>query len=564
MTENSKSQGSFPGNVLVVDCETTSADPHSCKLLGTVLYDGNESPVWVSGAPKDEELKGKYLVMQNGKFDSVVLARHGVSLPLCRVGFDTMIAQYLLAIDKPRKLEAMVKLYFGEDKEDLVQVYNRVTGKNRVNLPNTFHEEIPEQELIKYAFEDAISEYRLFMLLKEKLKETKLHVWFEIEMIVLNILIQTEVRGIKLDTEGLESLGKDLVLESRMLEDKIRSVSGKPGLNIQSSPQLQDLLYNKLKLPKLTKTKTGYSTDSATLRKISNRHAVCGYILQYRERQKLLSTYVLGLKEKTDPNGFVHTQYNQALTRTRRFSSENPNLQNIPARSPLGRRIKECFVPTEGNSFVVADFSQMELRILAHASQDEKLLHAYKTDQDIHKMTSDALGIDRRQAKIVNFAIIYGVSEFGLSDQVNLTIPQSKDLISKFLVTYPGIQRYMARQKALVIRDKGFVYTIPGGLYIHCGDVSTNDKYELEEIFRRAINAPIQGGSQDILKMAIVNVYEQFRLIPSLMVHDELVYEVPTKEALDLEQKIKGEMETAWELSVPMKVETKVTTKWGK
>jgi len=546
-------------NILVLDTETTSKNPHEAELLGISTYTKGQANYTVE--PKVSWTNEDMLVGHNIKYDIIVCRRAGVKLP--KAYADTMLLYYILHIERPRKLEKMMKDVLGIEKEDLLQVYNRCTGKSRKNLPDKWYEEVPSSQLIKYAMEDAEATKRLYDHLMVELElQPPLKDWFfNVEMRILNILTEMELLGVRVDRSRLEGVGKHFEERKEFLLERLYMLAGVK-INLNSPKQLQELLYDIFKLPKGRKTKTGYSTDTDTLAKLADKHAFPRLLLEYREIEKLLSTYIAPILLKLDSDNRLHTTYNQCLTRTRRFSSEDPNLQNIPARSDVGRLVRECFVPSPGKKFLICDYDQMELRILAHASSDKVMIEAFKNGLDIHQITADACGIERRFAKTINFSIVYGTTEFGLSKNLGCSRVEAKEFINKWLKKYEGVCAYMSDQRGLAVSNSGFVTSYPGRLPLYVGDVTSNDKFEFEECMRRAINAPIQCGSQDILKVAKVRIEEELHKRAVLMVHDELVFDlVPNEETFS---RIINIMETAWELKVPLKVTHKVADYWEK
>lgn len=558
-------------NAVVIDTETTGTDQNKCKLLSTCYYNGSLS--YEKDVPKFKDHTP--LIGHNIKYDLVVLRRHGFN-QTCPAVFDTMIAQYLLDISQPRKLEKLVEKYFGEKKDDLLAVYNLWTsfrkegeGKKftpRKTLPEDFYEAIPPHAWEEYAKADVVSTKKLYEVLIKKLSENPdLENWFyTVEMPLVNILAESELKGCRVDTNALKKLQTELSRRKDSLERDLLIMADNDRLNLNSSKQLQDVLFNKFRLRKVKKTKKGaLSTDNAVLTLLAKSHAFPKYLLAFRECEKVLNTFVTPLLENLDSHGRIHTTFNQALTKTMRFSSENPNLQNIPAKG-IGQRVRDCFIPSKQHKFLILDYSQIELRLLADASSDPLLIDAYKTGKDVHQITADSLGISRRDAKTINFSVVYGTQERGLSENLGCSVEDAKTHIQNFLNTYKGLKEYFRTQEELAVKSKGWVLSYPANecrMRLYVGDTTTDSKGEYNSCIRRAINAPIQCGSQVLMKKAIVQIYNELGLVPVLMVHDELVYEItPTTPP----EKVVSIMESVANLQVPLEVSYKVSDKWEK
>lgn len=549
--------------MIVIDTETNSTDPHTAKLL--LITCDHDNKVFVDDG---SYCGGALFTGQNAKFDQIVLSKHGINVQCC---FDTMVAQYLLAIDQPKKLEKMAQQYLGIEKEDLLAVYNRCTGETRKTLPENWHEKIPRPELEKYALSDAETTYQLAQILKEKLTERPvLRDWFyDVEMPIVNILAEIELRGAKVDTERLKYYGDLFTQQAFLLKQKLFTLAGTNELNLNSSKQLQKVLYDKFKLPKLRKTKTGVSTDTKCLERLSERHVFPKLLLEHRKLEKLISTYCDPLVDIADSNGRIHTNYNQCLTDTRRFSSDSPNLQNIPARSKEGQLIKSCFIPEKGHSFLICDYKQIELALLAHFSKEPILVEALRNKQDVHQLTADLLSkemgreVPRAYGKLLNFSLIYGKTAFGFSWDWNCSQQEAQDFITLYFKQYTKIKEYIGQVQMRAIQNSGWLETI-AGLPLFIEGVHSQDKREYEHAMRCAVNYPIQGSSQDILKLAIVGIKKQLNIVPTLMVHDELVFELPDETFYEQSEKIIKIMESAYALDVPLEVEALKTDRWAK
>lgn len=563
---------------IVIDCETTGKNPHFCKLLGVAVNDNGK----ISYGNTLPKVDGKLVIGQNFKYDAIVLNNSGYKAP--DVNFDTLIAHYLLYINQSHKLENIVKQLFNIHKSDLVEVYNKSTGESRVNLPEDWYNHIDKSILIKYAMEDAEYTYKIYEHLSKELdSKPVLKKWFEeVEMPLSNILIKMELAGVKLDREGLTRLKQEIQAKLPLLEKRLKHIAGDINLNLNSSKQLREILYSKFKLPILAKTDKGEpSTDKSTLSLLSNKcsHAFPALLTEYRDYNKILSTYTDSLIDKLDNKDRLHTTYNQALTNTRRFSSDNPNLQNIPTRSELGKRIKGMFIPEKEYKFLIADYSQLEPRILAHLSGDKFLIERFKNGEDIYKFTSEIVekagfrNFNRDKAKILFLALMYGKSAFGLAADWHVSEQEASSIIESVFVKLTGVKDYIQVVQETAFKTGGWLESL-AGLPLYVGDPHSNNKWECSAVDRCAVNYPIQASSQDILKKAIVNIYNKYNYIPVLMVHDELVYElheslIGDKQKLNAVSKcwskvVIDEMEHAWDLKVPLKVEYKIEERWTK
>jgi len=551
---------------IVIDTETTSVNPHTAKLL-CVSVALPETFVYASLSPSDISLilnGATSFVGQNAKFDAIMLYRKtGVLIP---IAFDTMIAQYVLHIDKRLKLEEMVKQYFGEDKEDLVAVYNRTVNPKipRKKLPDNWYTKIPANSLFDYAEKDAASTYRLWQRLWPELEQDRvLHDWYyKVEIPVTNILVRSELAGVKIDRHRLEELKLKLISQRSELQDRIRALAGE-SFNLNSSKQLQNFMFKQLQLKPIRKTKTGFSTDSKTLTVLANQHAFPKLLLQYKEVDKILNTYTDSLLDKADANDRIHTTYNQTLTDTRRFSSNNPNLQNIPVRSTLGKEIRRCFIAETGNKFLILDYDQVELRLLAHFSRDSNLLSAFQSGNDVHQETAMMLGVDRRVGKILNFSLIYGKTPIGLACDLQCSESEAAQFITKYFQRFPMVANWMDDVKLLAAQSGGWLHSLCG-LPLYIGDVYTTNKRDYEHVMRCAVNYPIQASSQDILKLAMVQLWDAFRLYPVIMVHDELVYEVDSNFSSEQIEQVKTIVENVVQLCVPLTITASINYRWEK
>ncbi len=569
---------------LSVDLETTPLDPVEASIVGISLSrktgEALYIPVGHEGAnnlPLSEVLdtlkgalkSGAVLkVGQNLKYDITVLLGHGVSLsPI----FDTMVASYLInPLKKRHSLDELALEYLG---------YRTVSYKEATShlLDTMNFSHLSPEEALFYACEDADIALRLKGVLERRLKEEELHELFhKIEMPLVPVLARMERRGVKIDREKLLLLGREIEEKMAQLEAEIYRLAGEK-FNINSPKQLSLVLFGKLGLKPKKRTKTGYSTNIEVLEALSLEHPLPAKVLEYRQLAKLKSTYIDGLiKQINRKTGRVHTSYNQTATATGRLSSQNPNLQNIPIRSDLGKLIRDAFVAEEGYFLVAADYSQIELRILASMANDPNLKEAFKRGEDIHTATACRIfGVKpeevtpnmRREAKVVNFGIIYGMSPYGLSKELKIPVKEAQDYIDRYFAQYPEVVRFIERtiQEA---KERGYVKTLFGRKR-PVPELFSPKKDEREQGKRIAINTPIQGTAADVIKLAMVKAQRYIdesgvdaHMI--LQVHDELVFEVKQEDAESFAEAIKEVMEQAApEIDVPLKVDVKVGKTWG-
>ena len=478
-----------------------------------------------------------------------------------------MLASYVLnAVATRHGMDDVARVYLSH----LTTTFEQIAGKgakqktlNQIELETAAH----------YAAEDAHVTYRLYEVLDRKLKEIPplsgiLH---NIEMPTAAVLATMEENGIELDLNFLDQLGVEFSETIQQLENQIIEIAGEP-FNVSSPKQVGEVLFEKLGLKGGKKTSTGqYSTSESILEKID--HPITALIIEYRGLTKLKSTYTDGLlKQANNATHRVHTSYHQALTATGRLSSTDPNLQNIPVREDIGRQIRKAFVAPKGRILLAADYSQIELRLMAHFCQDEALVHAFNHGQDVHRRTaSEVLGVpldevtsdQRRQAKAVNFGLLYGMSEFGLIRQLGFTRQESQDYIKQYFHRYPGIYEYMQRTRQVAL-EQGFVETITGRR-LYTPDIDARNMMVRKGAERAAINAPLQGSAAEIIKMAMIEVNkilpkDQAKLL--LQVHDELVFEVDEAVADQLAEQIKDVMQKVVTLSVPLVVEVGKGNNW--
>ncbi|MQW90799.1 DNA polymerase I [Acinetobacter wanghuae] len=566
------------------DTETTSLDYRIAEIVGfSVAFDGKDAyyvPLAhdYEGAPaqldRDTVLNQIKPILEDEsidkighhlKYDAHVLENHGIHLKGWY--FDTMLASYVLnSVATRHGMDDVARLYLSH----FTTTFEQVAGKGAKQ--KTFNQ-IEIETAAHYAAEDAHVTYRLYEVLDEKLKAHPelSEILHRIEMPVARVLTQMEENGIQLNVNFLDQLSEEFAQTIQNLENQIVELAGE-SFNVSSPKQVGEVLFEKLGLKGGKKTSTGqYSTSESILEKLD--HPIAALILEYRGLSKLKSTYTDGLsKQANNDSGRVHTSYHQALTATGRLSSTDPNLQNIPVREEIGRQIRKAFVAPEGRVLLAADYSQIELRLMAHFSQDEALVHAFNHGQDVHRRTAaEVLGIafddvtndQRRQAKAVNFGLLYGMSEFGLTRQLGFTRQESQDYIKQYFHRYPGIYEYMQRTRQVAL-DQGFVETI-SGRRLYTPDIDARNMMVRKGAERAAINAPLQGSAADIIKMAMIEVEkmlpkDQAKML--LQVHDELVFEVDADIADELAPKLAEVMQSVVTLSVPLIVEVGKGMNW--
>lgn len=564
------------------DTETTGVDVFSAQLVGLSFCFETGKAYYVQ-LPEDQDESREILkefkvffnhsgiekIAQNIKFDILMLSMYGIDVK-GRL-FDTMIAHYLLQPDLRHGMDYLAEIYLNYKTIH----YDELVGGKGKNQPSIRTVDI---ELLKeYACEDADITYRLKQLLEKELTENKLDsLFYDMEMPLVQVLATMERNGVRIDSEALRQSSLVLTEEMLQLEKEIHQLAGYE-FNVSSPAQVGEVIFDRLQLDtKAKKTKTGqYSTSEDILEKLRSKHPIVGKILDYRGLKKLLSTYIDALPTLINPGtGKVHTSFNQTVAATGRLSSTNPNLQNIPIRDAQGKEIRKAFIPDEGEIFLSADYSQIELRIMAHLSEDSTMIEAFRSGLDIHtataakifKVTVEEVNSDmRRKAKTANFGIIYGISTFGLAERLNIPRGEAKQLIDGYFETYPGIKAYMdkAIQQA---KEKGFAETIFGRKR-YLNDINSANSIVRGYAERNAINAPIQGSAADIIKVAMIRIQQQIaeRELTSrmtLQVHDELNFSVPVDELEEMKQLVTSEMEKAVALKVPLIAECGTGSNW--
>ncbi len=505
---------------------------------------------------------------QNIKYDFMVLKNAGINLK--GIFFDTMIASYLINPSELRhNMDDLAEKYLNYKTITFKELVG--TGKNAIALTD-----LPMDKLAEYAIEDADITMRLYNIFAPMLKENGLEKLFnEIELPLINVLAEMEIAGVKIDTLHFDVMKKNTLAMLNDIEKNIYREADQE-FNINSTKELSAILFDKLGLRTVKKTKTGFSTDIKVLETLQGTHPIIDYLISYRTLNKLQNTYIESLpKLISKKTGRIHTSFNQTVAATGRLSSSDPNLQNIPARDDYGKKIRTGFVPEKGSIIMSADYSQIELRLAAHFSNDENMLLAFSKGIDIHNMTAasvfgvpiDEIKSDmRRKAKIINFATIYGVSPYGLSQQAEISIKDAAIFIEKYFQTYPGFKDYIDRTISFA-KKHGYVETL-------CGrrrpvpEINSTTSFMREGAERAAINMPIQGTSADMIKIAMINIQndladKKMKSKMIIQVHDELVFEAKKDELESLKSIVTDRMEKALELNVPVVVDIGLGENWG-
>jgi DNA polymerase-1 len=566
----------------VFDTETTNIDVYSAELVG-LSFAIKAQEAWYLSMPAEREACQKKLELlcplfenesilkigQNLKYDISMLAEYGISVK--GKLFDTMLAHYLLEPEQRHNMDYLAEVYLNYITipiEDLI-------GKGRQQKTMR---EVPVELVKEYAAEDADITLQLYEKLLPLLKENGVEkLFYEIEMPLVPVLSRMEANGVRIDTENLQQISEAFGVEIHKIEEEIYKAAGMP-FNIASPKQLGEILFERLRIDeKAKKTKTGqYATGEDVLQKLSHKHPIIQMILDYRSFTKLKSTYLDALPALVNPkDGLIHTSYNQAVTATGRLSSNNPNLQNIPVRTEKGREIRRAFVPRSPEyTLLAADYSQIELRIIAHLSQDPAMVNDFNLGHDIHAATAakvfhvpmDQVTKEQRsRAKAVNFGIIYGMSAFGLAERMELSRSEAADIIKKYFEEYAGIKEYMNRSIALA-RERGYAETILGRRR-YLRDINGANSVVRGFAERNAINAPIQGSSADMIKIAMIGIHEELERLKMqskmiLQVHDELVFDAHLDELDALKAIVQDKMVNALPLSVPVIVEMNTGANW--
>lgn len=566
--------------IFSLDTETTGTDPIRAELVG-MSFSFKENQAFYVPVPANRDEAQKIVnkfksvfenektvkVGQNIKYDMLVLSNYGVEIR-GRM-FDTMIAHYVLQPELHHGMDYLAEVYL---KYETIKIEELIgpKGKNQKNM-----RDLPPSAVYKYACEDADVTLKLKHILEKELKEQGVEALFEeIEMPLVPVLAYMERNGVRIDTAALKETSLHFTARMQQIEKEVHELAGME-FNIASPKQVGEVLFDRLKIvEKAKKTKSGqYVTSEDVLESLRGKHEIVGKILEHRGLKKLLSTYIDALPQLINPQtGHIHTSFNQTVTATGRLSSSNPNLQNIPVRNEDGKEIRKAFIPEDGCEFFSADYSQIELRIMAHLSQDPHMIEGFQKGQDIHAATAakiyktDLEHVSREQrskAKTANFGIIYGISTFGLAERLNVERREAKELIDGYFANYPHVKEYMD-ESIRVAREKGYIETIfKRKRYLP--DINSRNAVVRGYAERNAINAPIQGSAADIIKVAMIRIYRRFREegIQSkmiLQVHDELNFSVVPAEKEKVQQIVISEMEAAYKMKAPLRADYG----WGK
>jgi DNA polymerase-1 len=576
-------------SLLVFDTETDSLNPFELNIVGASFSTKAEEGFFVAidpgskifsdgkeRLPVDEfvkifkslfENKKIKKVCQNGKFDISVMRSLGIKVE--NFYFDTMVASYIIDPDQKHGMDDLSEKYLNYTPIPLSQLIGEKKDPKKIF-------DIELEQLSDYAAEDADITFQLYEILNKEIKKEKLEkVAYDVDFPLVPVLEEMEYQGVKIDKKALESFGKELQKLISEYTKKIYKSAGED-FNISSPKQLQKILFEKLGLASGRKTKTGFSTDARSLENLRGEHEIIDLILDYRQVTKLKSTYTDSLPNLINPKtGRVHTDFNQTIAATGRLSSMNPNLQNIPVRSEMGKEIRKAFVPRDKNYVLLsADYSQIELRFLAEICKDEALINAFKHDEDIHRSTAalvfmvdpkDVTDDMRRKAKEVNYGILYGIGPFGLKTRLGISQSHAKDIIETYFNTFKNVKKYMddSVKKA---KEKGYAETLLGRRR-YLRNINSNNRVVRQFEERVAINMPIQGTSADMIKIAIINIHNELSKRKAktkmvLQVHDELLFDAHKDEVEELRPIIKKLMETALPLKVPIVVDTGVGDNW--
>lgn len=564
------------------DTETTGIDPLLSDLVGLSFAYTEGEAFYVPISENREEAQKQVAAFrpffenehiqktgQNLKYDILSLRHYGIRVK--GKLFDTMIAHYLLNPELRHGMDYMAETYL---KYKTIHIEELIgpKGKNQKSM-----RDVDKHIVCDYAAEDADITLKLKNILEKEVKQNNLdYLFYEVESPLVYVLADMEWTGVRLDLNALAQLSEELTAELQQIEAEIIDIAGEE-FNINSPKQIGEILFEKMKIiEKPKKTRTGqYSTSEDELQKLRNKHPIIEKILEQRGLKKLLGTYIDAFPLLVNPRtGKVHTSFNQTVAATGRLSSTNPNLQNIPIRDERGKEMRRVFIPDEGCTFLSADYSQIELRIMAHLSGDKNMIEAFEHGQDIHAATAakiyktpieEVTSDMRRKAKTANFGIIYGISAFGLSERLNISRTEAKELIDGYFTTYPDVKRYMD-ESIVKARENGYVETVLGRKRF-LADINSKNAIVRGYAERNAINAPIQGSAADIIKVAMIRIFnrleeKQLQSKMILQVHDELNFNVPANELESVKKIVVGEMENAYKLRVPLKTDCGVGENW--
>ena len=581
----------------VFDTETTSKDPLQAELVGIAFSVQSQKAFYLpviddSAAEKKKDLfdnaesftregfELKRVIKdfgplfadaaikkygQNIKYDLLVLASKGFEVN--GVAFDTMIAAYTLRSDRQHSLDSLALEHLNYSMVSFDELTNK--GKKDIR-------EIPIHEVGEYSAEDADITFQLVDILHDKIAAAGLKpLCTDIEFPLIEVLAQMERNGVKIDVPFLSKMSGEIGKELENLVDQIYDHAGEP-FNVNSTQQLSTILFEKLKLRTIKKTKTGFSTDVGVLEALRHDHPIITALLDYRQLQKLKSTYVDALPKLMNPlTGKLHTSFDQSVAATGRLSSSDPNLQNIPIRTEIGRKTRKAFVPSDSNSIILsADYSQIELRIMAHVAGDEGMLEAFKNNEDIHASTAaKVFGVNqkdvtrdmRRKAKEINFGIMYGIGPFGLASRLDISQTEAREIIQRYFERFPKVNRYISETIAFA-HENGFVTTL-NDRRRYLAEINNKNQNIRSHAERQAINMPIQGTAADMIKIAMINIHREikrknFQSKMILQVHDELVFDIPTTEEAAMKKIVAKEMKEAMSLNVPIEVDIGTGKNW--
>ena len=567
---------------ICLDTETTSAESMRARLVG-LSFAIREGQAWYVPVPQSHEGANRVVevfrpvyesqiqkIGQNLKYDLMVLQNYDVQLQGPMV--DTMIAHYLISPELHHGMDYMAETLLNYQTIHIEELIGP-KGKKQKSMAD-----LAPEEVYTYACEDADITLRLWHVLKPRLTELGCDsLFYDIEMPLMPVLAYMERNGVRIDTEGLQETSRLFTQRMMQIEEEVHQLTGVPDLNISSPKQVGEVLFDRLHIvDKPKKTKTGqYVTSEEVLESLRSKHPAVEKILAYRGLKKLLGTYIDALPLLINPQtGHIHTSFNQTVAATGRLSSSNPNLQNIPVRDAEGKEVRRAFIPEPGQEFFSADYSQIELRIMAHLSQDEHLIEAFRSGYDIHAATAakifhkditEVSSDERRKAKTANFGIIYGISAFGLAERMGCSRTEAKQLIDGYFLSYPKVKEYMNRSIQMA-RDRGYTETLFHRRLV-LPDINSRNAVVRGYAERNAINAPIQGTAADIIKIAMVRVYrrlisENFQSKMILQVHDELNFSVVPEEKERLQKMVIEEMQAACQLSVPLVADCGWGTNW--
>ena len=567
---------------VAMDTETTGVDAITAEMVGMSFSFKENEAYYVSVSSNKDEATTQVAIFkpffedesiqkigQNIKYDILVLKNYDIEVK--GKLFDTMVAHYLINPELRHSMDYMAQNYLNYKT---ISIENLIgpKGKNQKTM-----RDIDPKIVSEYACEDADITLKLRNILAKELKTNNLEKLFnDIEAPLIYVLADMEWSGVRLDLDKLADLSKELNIELINIEKEIIDMAG-IDFNVNSPKQIGEVLFDKLKISaKAKKTKTGqYSTNEEELQKLKDTHPIIDKILDQRGLKKLLSTYIDAFPQMVNnKTGKVHTSFNQTVAATGRLSSTNPNLQNIPIRDARGKAMRRVFIADEGSKFVSSDYSQIELRIMAHLSKDVNMIEAFNNNQDIHAATASKIfkvPIEevtpemRNKAKTANFGIIYGITAFGLSERLNIPRGEARDLIDEYFTMFPDVKKYMD-DSINTAKENGYVETIYGRKRF-LSDINSRNAIVRGYAERNAINAPIQGSAADIIKVAMIRIYNELKnrnlkTKMILQVHDELNFNVPTDELEEVKTLIVTEMENAFKLSIPLKTDIGVGDNW--